>query len=401
RRSGRHPLCAGRLWPRLAARRHRGVRDAADHPPPRVAALRLEPRAQARLRRRRGRRRADRRVAAHAGDRRRHPAHVARAGALSAGAHGPRRPALRHAEVPLDGAGRGGDDRASVGGAERPTSHRVRRVPAAGQSRRAAAAVQCAARRDEPGRPSARAAVVRGRLSASCAALHAAAQGEGRDHRLGADQRLAGQHLDREAHRVRPLLHRALVPRLRHQDPAADRLARLPQPERLLTAVLATLRGALPTERLDHARVVAALLVVLAAGLAFSITLSETTLVVLAALLIVSGSADALRRAPLTGPIVAFAAWTLVAAALSAEPADSLRATRSLLPLATMWIVLAALPSSAAARRFATALFVAVAAAALTAIVQVVTCPADGGYGSGPHIPVVGGFFRKCARAHA
>ena len=168
-----------------------------------------------------------------------------------------------------------------------------------------------------------------------------------------------------------------------------------------MTAVLATLRGALPTERPDHARVVAALLLVLAAGLAFSITLSETTLVVLAVVLVLGGSVDALRRAPLVAPIGAFAAWTLVAAALSAEPADSLRATRSLLPLATMWIVLAALPSSAAARRFATALFVAVAAAALTAIVQVVTCPADGGYGSGPHIPVVGGFFRKCARAHA
>src|SRR5213079_1595101 len=162
----------------------------------------------------------------------------------------------------------------------------------------------------EPGRPAAGAAVVRGGLPASRAALHAAAQGEGRHHGVGADQRLARQYLDREAHRVRPLLHRALVARLRHQDPAADHLARLPQPERVLTAVLATLRGALPTERPDHARDVAALLL--------------------------GGSVDALRRAPLVAPIGAFAAWTLVAAALYAEPADSLRATRSLLPLATM-----------------------------------------------------------------
>src|SRR5207245_2676156 len=129
------------------------------------------------------------------------------------------------------------------------------------------AAVPRAARRDEPGRPAAGAAVVRGGLPASHAALHAAAQGEGRHHGVGADQRLARQYVDREAHRVRPLLHRALVARLRHQDPAADHLARLPQPERVLTAVLATLRGALPTERPDHARVVAALLLVLAAGL--------------------------------------------------------------------------------------------------------------------------------------
>ncbi|HEY3101022.1 MAG TPA: O-antigen ligase family protein [Methylomirabilota bacterium] len=168
-----------------------------------------------------------------------------------------------------------------------------------------------------------------------------------------------------------------------------------------MTAVLATLRGTLPTERLDHARVVAALLFVLAAGLAFSITLSETTLVVLALVLVVGVSSDAVRRAPLIAPVAAFAGWTVVTAALSAEPADSLRATKTLLPLATMWVVLAALPSSVAARRFATALFVAVTAAALSSIVQVVTCPADGGYGAGPSIPVVGGFFRKCARAHA
>ena len=42
-------------------------------------------------------------------------------------------------------------------------------------------------------------------------AVHAASQGEGRHHRLGAGQRLARQHLDRKAHRVRPLLHRELV----------------------------------------------------------------------------------------------------------------------------------------------------------------------------------------------
>ena len=168
-----------------------------------------------------------------------------------------------------------------------------------------------------------------------------------------------------------------------------------------MTAVLATLRGALPTARPDHTPIVAALVLVLAAGLAFSITLSETTLVVLALVLLLGASWDALRRAPLLAPLAAFAAWTVVAAALSAEPADSLRATKTLLPLATMWIVLAALPSSDAARRFATALFVAITAAALSSIVQVVTCPADGGYGPGPNIPVVAGFFRKCARAHA
>jgi O-antigen ligase len=168
-----------------------------------------------------------------------------------------------------------------------------------------------------------------------------------------------------------------------------------------LTAVADALRGVLSGERPARARAVDVLLVVLAVGLAFSITLSELTLLALAIALLVGGRADALRQAPLAPPLLAFAGWTLVAAALSAEPADSLRATRSLLPLASFWVVLAALPSGAAARRFATAVFVAVTAAALLSIVQVVGCPPDGSYGSWLHIAVVGVFFRKCTRAHA
>ena len=49
-------------------------------------------------------------------------------------------------------------------------------------------------------------------------------------HRLGAGQRLARQHLDREAHRVRPLLHRELVGAPRPQDHVAHAAPRfLPQ----------------------------------------------------------------------------------------------------------------------------------------------------------------------------
>ena len=40
-------------------------------------------------------------------------------------------------------------------------------------------------------------------------------------HRLGAGQRLARQHVAREAHRVRPVLHRELVGVARHQDHVA------------------------------------------------------------------------------------------------------------------------------------------------------------------------------------
>jgi putative inorganic carbon (HCO3(-)) transporter len=143
-----------------------------------------------------------------------------------------------------------------------------------------------------------------------------------------------------------------------------------------------------------------ALVAVLALGLAFSITVSELTLLALAVAIIAGGRAAALRDASLAGPLLAFAGWSLVTAAVSAQPAESLRATKSLLVLATFWIVLAALPTAAAARRFATALFVTVSAAALLSIVQVMGCPADGGYGAGPKLPVIGGFFRKCVRAH-
>jgi len=167
-----------------------------------------------------------------------------------------------------------------------------------------------------------------------------------------------------------------------------------------LTAVPEAL-GVLPSEHPGRARVIDALLVVLAIGLAFSITLSEFTLLILAVVLLAGVRTEALARAPLAAPLLAFAAWSIVAALTSAEPAESLRATKSLLPLATFWIVLTALPGAAAARRFATIVFIAVTAAALASIVQVVRCPADGGYGPTPQIPVVGVFFRKCIRAHA
>jgi putative inorganic carbon (hco3(-)) transporter len=168
-----------------------------------------------------------------------------------------------------------------------------------------------------------------------------------------------------------------------------------------LSAVSHVLRGVLTGARPERTRVVDGLLVVLAVGLAFSITLSETTLLVLAAVLLVGARVTGAPRAPLAAPLLAFAGWTLVAALMSTEPVESLRATKSLLPLATFWIVFAALPAAAAARRFATVLFVAVTGAALAAIVQVLGCPLDGSYGALAQMPVVGTFFNKCRRAHA
>src|SRR5205823_5834404 len=85
---------------------------------------------------------------------------------------------------------------------------------------------------------------------------------------MGADQRLARQHVDREAHRVRSLLHRALVLALRPGHPAADAVARLPQPQRVLSG-----------RALAAAR--APLLVALVIGFAVSISLAQIVLTVL------------------------------------------------------------------------------------------------------------------------
>ncbi len=165
-------------------------------------------------------------------------------------------------------------------------------------------------------------------------------------------------------------------------------------------AVVGAVRGALAGEPSRPARLRAALLLALAGGLAASITVSEIALALLAVLALAAGRAAVLRAVPLPGPLLAFAAWTLITVATSADPAASLRSARNLLVLGALWVVHAALPDAAAARRFATALFVAVAAVALLAIAQVLGCPADGGYGIRPEVPVVATYFRKCDRAH-
>jgi len=73
------------------------------------------------------------------------------------------------------------------------------------------------------------------------------------------------------------------------------------------------------------------LLVALTLGLAASITLSELTLVVLAAWLAFGPRETGARRVgwPLLGPLAAFAAWTLVATLAAPRPAESLVARRA------------------------------------------------------------------------
>jgi len=84
-----------------------------------------------------------------------------------------------------------------------------------------------------------------------------------------------------------------------------------------------------------------------------------------------------------------------VAALASARPVESLLAAKGLLTLGAFYVVLHALPDRAAARRFATGLFLAVSLVALLAIAQVGFCPAGGTVESGP----LRLLFRKCARA--
>ncbi len=139
------------------------------------------------------------------------------------------------------------------------------------------------------------------------------------------------------------------------------------------------------------------LLLALTVGLAASISLAEITLVLLAAWLLLGPRPAAVPRAgwPLLGPLAAFAAWTLVAALASSRPAASLLAAQGLLTLGAFYVVLHALPDRAAARRFATGLFLAVSIVALLAVVQVGFCPPGGIVESGP----LRLLFRKCARA--
>jgi O-antigen ligase len=140
------------------------------------------------------------------------------------------------------------------------------------------------------------------------------------------------------------------------------------------------------------------LLLSLTVGLAASITLSETTLVVLAIWLVLGPRpASPSPRWPLLAPLSVFAGWTVVAVLASARPMESLLAARGLLTLGAFYVLLYALPDARAAGRFATGLFIAVAVVALLSIAQVGFCPAEGTVTSGA--APIRLLFRKCARA--
>jgi putative inorganic carbon (HCO3(-)) transporter len=145
------------------------------------------------------------------------------------------------------------------------------------------------------------------------------------------------------------------------------------------------------------------LLVALVVGLALSISLSEVTLAALAVWLVWTRRVPPVSRAawPLLTPLLAFSGWSIAAAAVSAAPSESLAATKTLLPLATLWVVFGALDDAAAARRFVAWLSWAVAAVAVVSIIQVATCTPERFDAVDPELPsTLRRVFGKCRRAH-
>ena len=101
------------------------------------------------------------------------------------------------------------------------------------------------------------------------------------------------------------------------------------------------------------------------------------------------------RDWPLAIPMLVFVGATLLAAAASGHPVDSLVSAKSLLTLGAFYVVLLALPDAAAAHRAFRVLAAGVGVVAALSILQVSLCPA-----APPAVPILGRFFRKCGRAH-
>ena len=142
-----------------------------------------------------------------------------------------------------------------------------------------------------------------------------------------------------------------------------------------------------------------ALLGALVFGLALSISVSQIALGALAVWVLAARWAGRIPplQAPLLMPIAAFAAWSLVAALASERPLESFYASKHLLNLAALFVLVNALSDAAMARRFATWLLIAVAGTAVLAIVQVAACP--GPEAPAPASALVAKLLRKCARA--
>jgi hypothetical protein len=134
-------------------------------------------------------------------------------------------------------------------------------------------------------------------------------------------------------------------------------------------------------------------------GLGFSITLSETTLVLLTLLWLWPLREDGHpgRRAwPLALPVAAFTAASVASALLSRHPAASFLDSKQLLLVLALYVTADALPDAGAADRFLSGLAAVATAAAVMGLFQVGLCPRpepDGG--------LARWFFHRCDRARA
>ena len=130
--------------------------------------------------------------------------------------------------------------RGSAGAPQRPTRHAPRRVPSPHEPRRAAPVHQCSDGRHVDRGPATSSVVAQRLSSRQDSALHAAKLDQARNHRMGADLRLAGRDRraveDGDACAARSLLHRELVAGVRslyHPDDAVPAA----RPPGLLSAI--------------------------------------------------------------------------------------------------------------------------------------------------------------------
>lgn len=151
-----------------------------------------------------------------------------------------------------------------------------------------------------------------------------------------------------------------------------------------------------PVEWLRGAQIV--LLGALVIGLAASISVAQITLGALAVWVVAARRAAVIPplRAPLAGPFAAFAAWSVVAALASERPLESLAASKGLLNLAALFVIVNTLSEPRLARRFVTWLLIALAVVAAVGIAQVAACPGPEAAAGGA---LVGKLLRKCTRA--
>ena len=142
-----------------------------------------------------------------------------------------------------------------------------------------------------------------------------------------------------------------------------------------------------------------ALVVAFVLGLGYSITLSETSLVLLSLVWLRRLFDGEHRRSapwPLAAPMVAFVAVTVLSALLSGYPAASLLAAKVTMLAVTLYVIADALPGTADADRMLSGLAIVAGGAAILGLAQVSFCPQPE-----PTQGLAHWIFHRCDRARA